>query len=382
MDPMTPPTPPLPLPQTTTAEDGALDTLASALPDGTSLRTRISSSAAAGAPPATADDLIQAQARVAAANPAVVFQPLDESALEGCGADCLMGHLHDAAQRMGGVLEPAGPSAALVLPGGGSLPLDSGAARLFASELGALHGAAREKLRARSGAAGSDTEDGDDEDVAVFHSTLVGLQALKQHAARSGAAAADTEAQVAAAVEALTGVVREMAVEFERAFARDVVYQITLLGDAAGGADGGGEDEGGSGGGEGGLESWRQATRRSLLQVTLGAPAAADGSNSSAADAKAFANKATSYGVALLLIYITAAVLYAMVNMPFKQVGGGGVVWCGVVGWVGCVGGVSLTLYLDASTPQPIHRTTHCLYLSPTHPRTRSCGVVPRPTDS
>jgi hypothetical protein len=35
--------------------------------------------------------------------------------------------------------------------------------------------------------------------------------------------------------------------------------------------------------------------------------------------AKAFSAKATSYGVALLLIYITAAVLFAMASMPFKQ---------------------------------------------------------------
>lgn len=42
--------------------------------------------------------------------------------------------------------------------------------------------------------------------------------------------------------------------------------------------------------------------------------------NGTAADGKAFATKATGYGVALLLIYATAAILYAMVNMPFKQV--------------------------------------------------------------
>lgn len=59
--------------------------------------------------------------------------------------------------------------------------------------------------------------------------------------------------------------------------------------------------------------------------------------NGTAADGKAFATKATSYGVALLLIYATGAILYAMANMPFKQVGQGGGVWRGVgwarVGW-------------------------------------------------
>ena len=53
-------------------------------------------------------------------------------------------------------------------------------------------------------------------------------------------------------------------------------------------------------------------------------PAPVDPPTPAPSEAKAFAAKATSYGVALLLIYITAAVLFAMVSMPFKQVGRGG----------------------------------------------------------
>jgi hypothetical protein len=287
-------------------------------------------------------------------------------ALQGCDAACLSDHLHDAAQRMGGVLEPAGPAPSLILQNNEVLPLDGRAAWLFASELGALHGAARARLSARwaaAGGSGSSEGDGDD-DVSVFHATLVGLQALSQHAARSGAPAAEAEARMAAANEALVGVIKEVAAEMERAFAGDVVYQITLLGDAGSSeAEGAGSSEEGEEA-EGRLEAWREVTRRSLLQgeswsrrtetcapcfsprsathALLPAathphtapafplpnhttippnPAPVFAANSSDADAKAFSVKATGYGIALLLVYVTAAVLYAMVNMPFKQVG-------------------------------------------------------------
>ncbi|GBF96980.1 hypothetical protein Rsub_09777 [Raphidocelis subcapitata] len=296
-------------------DDGTLDTLATALPDGSSLRARVAAGAGAGSAPA--DAVLSALAAVAGANPDVAFERLDASALKGCGAACLEGHLHDAAQRFGGVLEPRGDDASLQLPSGGALPLASAAARLFADELGALHGAARSKLRARADARRQQraAREGAGDDVAVFHGTLVGLQALRA----SGAPRAD--ADLAAAAEALAGVLRELAAEAERAYGADVVYQITMLGDApaaaAGEAEGEGAGEQGPDGAEGreaSLLTWR---RRALLQFDP-SPAPTPAPSGPAA-AKAFAAKATSYGVALLLIYITAAVLFAMVSMPFKQ---------------------------------------------------------------
>lgn len=286
-------------------EDGTLDALAAALPGGSSVRVPLS---------AAADDLVRAQTEVAAANPDVAFHLLDDTALgEDCGDECMAAHLESAAHAAGGILERdgLGASSALRLPGGSSLRLDSGAGRLFGSELAVLHGAVHAKLgkeqRQRR------ANEGSDDDVSVFQSTLVGLQALRQEAFDSAEDAFD------AATAALAGVVRSMASEVEAAYGTDVVYQITLLGNAptvTGGAAGAAPSDS--------LAAWKQAARRSLLQVgsadstaPLSAPPVRQ--NGTEADGKAFATKATSYGVALLLIYATMAILYAMTNMPFKQ---------------------------------------------------------------
>jgi hypothetical protein len=72
------------------APDGAtLDAIASALPDGTTARARVVTNGGDNEPasPARAEELVGAQARVAAANPGVTFEALDESALKvGGGA--------------------------------------------------------------------------------------------------------------------------------------------------------------------------------------------------------------------------------------------------------------------------------------------------------
>jgi hypothetical protein len=56
-------------------EDGTLDALASALPGGTSLRARVAGGAGA---PAGADELLRWQGEMAASNPDVIFDALDD----------------------------------------------------------------------------------------------------------------------------------------------------------------------------------------------------------------------------------------------------------------------------------------------------------------
>jgi hypothetical protein len=201
---------------------------------------------------------------------------------QDCNSACLEGHLHNVAQRLGGVLEPRGDPPSLQLPGGVALPLASAGARLFADELAALHGAARARLQARRGrvqatSGGEDEEDAtgtqqqqqqrqqqqqaavqQPDDVVVYHSTFVGLQAIKA----AGGEGADADLAVAA--DALAGVLREVAAEVERAHGSDVVYQFVLLGDAAGAdAEAAGQER--RVGAAGPLAAWKREARRRLL---------------------------------------------------------------------------------------------------------------------
>jgi hypothetical protein len=262
----TPPPPP---------EDGTLDTLATALPDGASLRAAVLDAGA----PARGADLISGLAAVAAANPDAAFEPLDESALGPCDASCMEAHLADAVQRLGGVLEPRGEAPSIQLPGGVALPLGAPGARLFADEVAALHAAARARLRARMdarrtrAAAGAAADEDNEQqagqqqgvgrqaaaggdDVVVYHATLVGLQAIR---AAGGKGAEDT---LSVAADALAGVLRELAAEVERAHGADVVYQITMLG-AAGAGEKGEEGEGADAAER--LAAWKREARRRLL---------------------------------------------------------------------------------------------------------------------
>ncbi|KAI8467693.1 MAG: hypothetical protein J3K34DRAFT_32039 [Monoraphidium minutum] len=300
--------------------DATLDTLMAALPGGTWLRARVAGGAGETPPPATADDMVRWQAELAAANPDVAFEALDDA--EACDVDCYSAALRGAAEQIGASLVEAGQpeqgdagtapaaSAALRLPGGGEVQLGSGAGRLFGAELAALHGAGRAKVTNR---AARRAGEGEGEDLAVFHATLVGLQALRAE-----------EQALAAAAEALGGVLRHLAGELEAEYGDDVVYQVTLLGDAPAGGEG--SQESSQRDPQDALAAWKRTVRRSMLEAPLMARRrlAEDMTlpltqNGTTADAKAFAAKATSYGVTLLLIYATAAILYAMVNMPFKQ---------------------------------------------------------------
>lgn len=156
----------------------------------------------------------------------------------------------------------ASPASALRLPGGEEVPLAGAAGRLFGSELASLHRAASSKLAARKAAAAAGGA-GSDSDLAVFHATLVGLQALRAQAA----------ADAAAAAAALGGVLGRVAAAAEEAFGSDVIYQITLLGDAPGASEvaepsAGAEERAAAP--EQGLAAWKRAARRSLMEGERG----------------------------------------------------------------------------------------------------------------
>lgn len=175
-------------------------------------------------------------------------------------------------------------------------------------------GPAAQQRRVAQQRAGGEPE-GDD--VVVYHGTLVGLQAIR------AAGGGDAEATRAVAADTLAGLLRDVAAEMERVHGSDVVYQIGLLGDAGAAAEAELADAAAP------LAAWKRQARRRLLDMSRrdtfdptragDDPAPSPAPAPSGAAAKAFSAKATSYGVALLLIYITAAVLFAMVSMPFKQ---------------------------------------------------------------
>lgn len=153
-------------------------------------------------------------------------------------------------------------ASSLKLPGGASLALDSGAGQLLGAELAALHGATAEKLQARlSKPSGSQTDQvqGDEDNVSVYHSTLVGIQALRDEAAAL-LEGDQRHAAAAAAGEALAGVVKHIAGEMQKAFGDEVVYLVTLLGDVAGGK------EGAEGAATESLQDWKQERRRALME--------------------------------------------------------------------------------------------------------------------
>lgn len=255
--------------------------------------------------PATAGSMLQATSDIASANPDLAVKVLDHSALKGChAATCMAGHLSTAAHRCGGKLHQqqqrsskAGLAGSLALPGvDAPLDLAHPAARLFGIELAGLQGASQQELDVLR----MQQQQEEDQDMVVYESTFVGLQGLAAlHPAGSQA--------LAAAEAALVGLLGGFAGQLKEVFGDDVLYQVSLLGDVPV-----------SSGQASDLMGWKEVSRRVLLQRSS-ADLAGSNAPSEAAFSKSFANKATGYAVALILIWFTFAGTYCMVAMRFKQ---------------------------------------------------------------
>jgi hypothetical protein len=209
---------------------------------------------------ASPGSMLQAASDLVAANPTAKVAVLDQAALQvkrrrSCGAgggfgrtstthppsflllaqdchagSCLSSHLSaamhhcggkhhaDAAAAAGAAAAAAGLTGKLELPGSSEhLDLSLPATRLFALELAGLQGSAQQVL-----AAIKEQQEQQQQALAVFEASFVGLQALAAHFPR--------DSQVLSAAEAALGSVLAHTVEqLKAAFDDDVLFQVCVV---------------------------------------------------------------------------------------------------------------------------------------------------------
>lgn len=260
---------------------------------------------------ASAGSLLQAASDIVAANPGTPLTVLDHSILQDCRAGkCLQQHLHRAMHHCGGKLHGQHDDApahqhkskfvlrgTLELPGlDQKLDMQLPGVKLFALELAALQGAVGQQVAQLKQQSAEEL----DKVTSLYESTFVGLQALGAHFPRGSP---ELEAAEGALMDMLSSAVSKL----KGVYGDDMLYQVTFLGDAPV-----------SSGDASHLMEWKEVSRRVLLQRSVKSdsqPLKAD----EGASSKRYAEKATAYGVTLLLIWFTFAGIYCMVSMHFKQ---------------------------------------------------------------
>jgi hypothetical protein len=253
--------------------------------------------------PASAVGTLQATSDLINVNPDAAVAVLDHSALKGCQPGiCLAGHLATAAHNCGGKLHmpqrqsgKGGLTGLLELPGT-ETPLDMSqpAARLFGIELAGIQGSLQQEMQRLK------EQQNEDQEFTVYESTFVGLQGLSAEHAKGSP-------EFAAAENALVALLGVLAEQLRQAYNDEVLYQVALLGDAPVTSSDAAN-----------LMGWKEVSRRALLQRSGGRDLL-QASTDEGALSKSFANKATAYGVMLILIWFTFAAIYCMASMRFKQ---------------------------------------------------------------
>ncbi|KAG2450712.1 hypothetical protein HYH02_004550 [Chlamydomonas schloesseri] len=221
--------------------------------------------------------VVNALARISAANPSVKLSVVDHDGVQNCKDDCVEQNLAAASAAAGVDLS--------------GLDLTQPEAKLLAVELASVFAGLKSQIaavqqRAESGAAQADVE--------LYEVSIMGLKAL---AAKVGS---ESEA-MAAATNAVLRLLKWAVDGLDAAYEGDVVMQMLFLSKGAARTETVKQ-----------VASWKDTTRRQLLSATFPGP-------DQVAESKNFSAKAAGYGAFILLLYFLLAGVWCMCNMPFKQ---------------------------------------------------------------